>query len=114
MPRNTRNWYMNGSVDGRSSRIEGGPRSKDGGFDLTIHQRENGGVADGLRVTGLARTDGTLVLVASTTDDADYPRRDPVRVEVFTHRDRPGRKVVVHVGSETYSLVNTLDAEVDA
>jgi hypothetical protein len=110
MPRNTRNWYMNGRIDGRSSRIEGGPQAKDGGFDLTINQREGGDVADGLRVYGLAQSSGNLVLVATATSIEG----GRATVEVTTHRDKPGRHVVVHVGSETYSLMNTLDAETEA
>ena len=44
MPRNVRNFWLDLDVDGRS-RIETGPRSKDGGFRLTILIRDAGGIS---------------------------------------------------------------------
>lgn len=104
MPRNVRNFWIDGTIDGRSSGLSGGPQGKDGGFSMTILQREDGAVADGMRVTG-GSFNGRNVLRADVDDAC---------IEVVTHRDKPGRKIVVHVGSETYSIMNTLDAEVVA
>lgn len=37
-----RNFWIDGSVDGRATDITGGPRAKDGGLSLTIAQRDEG------------------------------------------------------------------------
>ncbi len=62
MPRNVRNFWLDGDIDGRKSGISGGPQAKDGGFSLTIKQRDNGQVTTGLRIDGYAFLDGTLQL----------------------------------------------------
>lgn len=46
MPRNTRNFWIELDIDGRTQTIAGGPISKDGGFDITIRVRENGSISD--------------------------------------------------------------------
>lgn len=46
MPRNVRNFWIDLAVDGKQERIETGPRSKDGGFNLVILVRENGSISD--------------------------------------------------------------------
>lgn len=62
MPRNVRNWWIDARIDGRTSKLEGGPSSKEGGFTLNIKQRDDGVIVQPLRVEGLARTDGSLLL----------------------------------------------------
>jgi len=62
MPRNVRNFWIEATVDGRQERIESGPRSKDGGFDLTIKMRDGGGIVTALDVRGIAQNNGTLTL----------------------------------------------------
>lgn len=52
MPRNVRNFWIEATIDGRGSKLEGGPRAKDGGFDLKIFQRDKGKVTRVLRITG--------------------------------------------------------------
>ncbi|HCJ37848.1 MAG TPA: hypothetical protein DHV37_05925 [Erysipelotrichaceae bacterium] len=37
-----RNFWLDGHIDGRESRICGGPRSKDGGMTLVLDQRDEG------------------------------------------------------------------------
>jgi hypothetical protein len=49
-------------VDGRQSRVAGGPRAKDGGITLHLYQRAGGEVKTALRVECLAFPDGTLCL----------------------------------------------------
>jgi hypothetical protein len=44
-PRVVRNFYVIAEVDGRRSRISGGPRAWDGGMTLTLYQRRSGSVA---------------------------------------------------------------------
>lgn len=47
MPRNVRNFWLDASIDGRSSDLSGGPVAKDGGFNLKLLQRSNGDILDG-------------------------------------------------------------------
>lgn len=56
MPRNVRNWWIELEVDGKKTKIGAGPRRKDGGFTLRIHQRNRGGV-----VKNVVRIDGDVV-----------------------------------------------------
>jgi hypothetical protein len=62
MPRNVRNFWLEGQIDGRSSKIEGGPVAKDGGFFLRIKMRDDGGILNALSIRGTADEDGTLWL----------------------------------------------------
>jgi len=64
-PRNVRNFWIHAQVDGRRSRVCGGPRRKDGGLSLTLYQRSGGTIVAALQVECLALTDGTLRLEAS-------------------------------------------------
>ena len=52
MPRNVRNFWLKSDIDGRQSRLTGGPRSKDGGFDLTVYVRDNSKVREALNILG--------------------------------------------------------------
>lgn len=61
MPRNVRNFWVELDVHDGSS-ISTGPRRADGGFDLTIKQRDQGGIVDSLEVLG-RNINGRLVLV---------------------------------------------------
>ena len=56
-----RNWWLNADIDGRENPLTGGPRSKDGGFELSIKQRSNNLVTTPLVVEGEAE-DGILTL----------------------------------------------------
>ena len=62
MPRIVRNFWLSADVDGRRSRVTGGPRARDGGITLRLYQRSNGEVRTALRVYCLASSDGTLRL----------------------------------------------------
>lgn len=63
MPRNVRNFWVSLSVDGNNSDVSAGPRMKDGGFKLTILQRENGEISEAISVYGAPTLDGeTLIL----------------------------------------------------
>jgi len=62
MPRNVRNFWVNLEVDGRRTEIATGPRRRDGGFTLTVYQRDDGGIMRPLYVHGHAHDDGRLVL----------------------------------------------------
>jgi hypothetical protein len=45
-PRNVRNFWIQGEVDGKKEAIGTGPRRKDGGFDLDILIREKGNISN--------------------------------------------------------------------
>lgn len=60
-----RNWWIEVEIDGRKTKLCGGPQSKDGGFTLKIHQRDKGGIIpDVLSISGDAANDGSLHLAA--------------------------------------------------
>jgi hypothetical protein len=65
-----RNYWIDANIDGRKTRLTGGPRRKDGGFDLRIKIRNDGGISDGMLVVcgNAPSEDGTLKLVAYCTD----------------------------------------------
>ncbi len=62
MPQNVRNWWISANVDGKETPLESGPRAKDGGFTLTIYQRDQGGIVTALTIGGFAFQDGALRL----------------------------------------------------
>lgn len=62
MPRNVKNFYLTGRIDGRSTAVEGGPQSRDGGFRLAVKQRHEGRIVTALHLDGRANPDGSLVL----------------------------------------------------
>lgn len=82
MPRNVRNFWLEADIDGRRSRFEGGPRSKSGGFTVTVKQRDCGEVTTAGRLYGYAWADGTLTLA--------FVKADGTRLELTaTTRDMP-------------------------
>ena len=56
-----RNWWIEADVDGRKTPLSGGPRSKDGGFQLTIYQRVKGNIDNPNRISGFTNRNGYLV-----------------------------------------------------
>lgn len=69
MTRNVRNFWIDLSVDGRASSVETGPRSKDGGFSMTIYQRDEGDIVTAAKISGLARSDGSLISLTIRVND---------------------------------------------
>ena len=67
MPRNVRNFWIDCEIDGRTSTLSGGPRSKDGGFHMTIKMRNDGSIEKPLTISGYALKDGSLWLNVSNT-----------------------------------------------
>lgn len=61
--RNVRNWWLDLTVDGRASDVSTGPTGKDGGFMLTIKQRDGDEPSEVLTVWAKAARDGTLQLI---------------------------------------------------
>ena len=82
MPRNVRNFYITGQLDGHQKQLSAGPKGESGCIDLFIRIRENGTVSDKyLRVTGQANKDGKLVLRARAYSEAGYPDGEPLVIE---------------------------------
>lgn len=82
MPRNVRNWWIEVTIDGRTSRIAAGPQSKDGGFSMRILQRSKGDIVESLSVWGIAQRDRPNVLTLC----AESPKLPNSMLTVETER----------------------------
>lgn len=58
-----RNFWVEADIDGRSTTLAGGPRSRTGGFELTVKVRDAGAIKVAAEVRGYANDDGKLTLV---------------------------------------------------
>jgi hypothetical protein len=47
-----RNFYLKADIDGRKTTLEGGPKNKEGGFDLTIYMRDKGSITTPVTING--------------------------------------------------------------
>ena len=56
--RNLRNWWIEVEIDGRKTKLVGGPRAKDGGFNLKIYQRSYGRSILSVEISGSASDPG--------------------------------------------------------
>lgn len=73
-PRVVRNFWIEADIDGRDSRLVGGPQPQHGGFDLTIKQRDTDGdgnvmVTTAYEIMGRANGDGTLSISIRDSED---------------------------------------------
>ena len=69
MPQHTRNFWIDLDVDGRKNSIGTGPRSKDGGFEMTILMREDGDISDKrVRIVGTSSMDGENNILVEVID----------------------------------------------
>lgn len=68
--RNVRNYWITGTIDGRTSPLTGGPRDRTGGLELRILQRDRGDVITAAIVNGyvLRDPDGRTRLALVITD----------------------------------------------
>lgn len=81
MPRNVRNFWLEASIDGRSSKVACGSPNKEGGFELVVQVREEGSISNRkLCVRGIANADGTLELFAY---DSSLPENE---IRIVTKR----------------------------
>ena len=72
MPRNTRNFWIEGAIDGRTTIIKGGPTSKGGGFELRVKMRDSGDIVDdALIVRGIAKPCGELYVVVEASKQVE-------------------------------------------
>lgn len=63
-----RNFWITGRSDGRSTPVTMGPRSKDGGFELTVAIRRDGGSYEAITIIGSAVEGDRLKLSLSCWD----------------------------------------------
>jgi len=61
-PRNVRNFWLELEVDGKKTKVATGPVRKDGGFVLTVKQRNIGSVMYSGELVGQANAKGELSL----------------------------------------------------
>lgn len=57
-----RNFWITARIDGKDVPISGGPRTKEGGFDLSIAVRQDGVSVQALDILGRADANGDLVI----------------------------------------------------
>jgi hypothetical protein len=107
MPRNVRNFWLEGGAEGIASRHAFGPRSRDGGASLTVYQRSAGEVSEALRVRCYADGSGRLETEASA-DVAEIPA-----LRVTSYRDG-GAARVRFVGGFSDTLAEALACMIDA
>ena len=69
-----RNWWIEADIDGRRTNLAGGPRNKDGGFELRIYQRDKGGINHIGYIYGRSDNRGNLILEGAFDGQ-------PIRVE---------------------------------
>jgi len=82
-----RNFWIEGDIDGRRTMLTGGPRSKDGGFGLTVYVRDKGSSETAVRVSGRAARDGRLILnVTPGSSVTITPVRGSAAFEIETER----------------------------
>lgn len=81
MPRNVRNFWLDLFVDGRKNSVKTGPRQKDGGFLLTIYQRDRGCVSKGITISGVRNpiTDTLTIRVEDDTAGMEVYRKNTKR-----------------------------------
>jgi len=87
MPRNIRNFWIKGEVDGRQTPIAIGPKNRLGGFKIQICMRANKGIVDPVEIVGEADEDGWLTLTIVGPGGKEVLR-------IKTHRDGPQPIVV--------------------
>lgn len=56
-----RNFWLDVNIDGRKTNLEGGPRSRFGGFLARINQRDRGSITTPIEIEGI-EDDGELVV----------------------------------------------------
>lgn len=71
MPRNVRNFWLEADIEGRKATFTGGPQRADGGFVLTIFQRDKGSVTKAMEIRGFIDTNGRIRLNAGTFNPLD-------------------------------------------
>jgi hypothetical protein len=78
-PRVVRNFWLQGEIDGIQGPIATGPMNADGGFRLTIYQRDDSCVTEPVLISGRVNHAGELVLAVVDHDTGEV---------VFEHTTR--------------------------
>ena len=63
-----RNFWVDADIDGRQTELGGGPRSKSGGMDVTVYQRDDGSISTAIRIACRVNFEGKLVLAVRDGD----------------------------------------------
>ena len=50
--KNVRNFWIKANIDGYKNNVAFGPKRKDGGFEMTINQRDKGGIKQTCYIRG--------------------------------------------------------------
>lgn len=79
MPRNVRNFWIDARIDGRDTKIAGGPIAKDGGLHVTFKQRDTKQVTQALTVDCRVGPDGLLILRVFDADGVPIHEHTTVR-----------------------------------
>lgn len=90
MPRNVRNFWIEGSVDGRRSDISTGPRSSGGGFSCTIYVREEGSISDKYLRIGGQHVNGKNILTVELVENGGITKE----LQLAVDRDAPPKPKV--------------------
>lgn len=64
----TRNFYVEGHVDGRATDLTGGPINKEGGMRLFVTQRERGGIRSAFTIRSWVMMDGKLITTVTDSE----------------------------------------------
>ncbi|MDD3039693.1 hypothetical protein [Bacteroides sp.] len=56
-----RNFWVEASIDGRESKVAGGPRAKTDGMTTTIYQRDNGEIVTAFKIVSRVNSKGKLL-----------------------------------------------------
>lgn len=70
----TRNFWIEAEVEGRKTSLAGGPRSKDGGMDILLTVREDGGISDAVRIVCRSNGEKNTIMVCGPDGEKLYDR----------------------------------------
>jgi hypothetical protein len=59
----TRNYWLDATIDGRATKLSGGPQSKNGGMSVSVKMRDGGEIIRAVQIEAFANDDGTLTLI---------------------------------------------------
>lgn len=57
------NFWVDINIDGRKTRLSGGPKNKDGGFSMAIYQRDKGQSVKALEIEGVVEDNKLAIYV---------------------------------------------------
>ena len=57
-----RNFWFDADIDGRESKVSGGPRAKDGGMVIDLFQRKEGEITKSFKIRCYEEREGMLVI----------------------------------------------------